>query len=239
MFRISKRKVLKVRSGSVNLNFQVLGFKSFERAIQSPAKEIPTQNWIRSMSEDEVFWDIGANVGLMSLLAAAQGCHVVAFEPEPRNYENLVKNLRLVQGKCTLLPLQVGLASAMGIYVIPDSRLKHAGTSTSFISGQSSAIGSQVGHMGIAISPSQALELLPSPLNTPTHIKIDTDGDEFQVLEGLSAVLASHSVRSLMVEATSDLERTISSLLNPHGFELCGVESTRGRTDVDLFFERR
>ena len=39
--------------------------------------------------------DIGANIGLFSLLAAQKAATVLAFEPEPGNFAILQKNCRL------------------------------------------------------------------------------------------------------------------------------------------------
>ena len=43
------------------------------------------EHFMTLLSRDSVVWDIGANVGLYSLAAAAHCKQIVAFEPQPRN----------------------------------------------------------------------------------------------------------------------------------------------------------
>ena len=52
--------------------------------------------WIDDMWPGSVFWDIGANVGVLTLYAAMRGdLDVWAFEPAAVNYYNLVANCEL------------------------------------------------------------------------------------------------------------------------------------------------
>ncbi len=55
------------------------------------AKEPETVEWIRSFPEGSVLWDVGASVGPYSLIAAALGHKVVAFEPFAPSYGHLVQ----------------------------------------------------------------------------------------------------------------------------------------------------
>ena len=43
-------------------------------------------DWIRTFNAQETLFDVGANIGVYSLLAAKAGFKVVAFEPEPQNF---------------------------------------------------------------------------------------------------------------------------------------------------------
>ena len=56
-------------------------------------KEPETLEWIDSINEDEVFWDIGANISIYSLYAAIRGLRVLSFEPSPANYHLLNSNI--------------------------------------------------------------------------------------------------------------------------------------------------
>ncbi|MEO0795891.1 MAG: FkbM family methyltransferase [Verrucomicrobiota bacterium] len=50
--------------------------------------------FVRSLFADiDVFVDIGANIGIFSMLAAQAGKAVVAIEAHPRNFQNLLRNL--------------------------------------------------------------------------------------------------------------------------------------------------
>src|SRR5215510_9943048 len=57
------------------------------RAKSVLTKEPDTIRWIDSFDRSDVFWDVGANVGVFSLYAArSRGVRVLAFEPSADNY---------------------------------------------------------------------------------------------------------------------------------------------------------
>ena len=59
-------------------------------------KEPDTIEWIRGFQADEVFVDIGANVGMYTIWAAkTRGVRTFAFEPESQNYALLCRNIVL------------------------------------------------------------------------------------------------------------------------------------------------
>lgn len=49
------------------------------------------------VKKDDVFVDVGANVGYYSILAAKAGAHVYAFEPIPATYQRLCRNIEINQ----------------------------------------------------------------------------------------------------------------------------------------------
>ena len=67
-----------------------------QRAANMISKEPDMIRWINGLSNDAVFWDIGANVGVFSLYAATQqSCKVLAFEPAAANFYALTRNISL------------------------------------------------------------------------------------------------------------------------------------------------
>src|SRR5262245_9977901 len=67
-----------------------------ERAAAVLLKEPDTIRWIDSLPKDAVLWDIGANIGVFSLYAAARSqCSVLAFEPAAANFHVLARNIEL------------------------------------------------------------------------------------------------------------------------------------------------
>lgn len=74
-------------------------------------KEPETVSWLKQhMRPHTVFWDVGANVGLFSLYAAAlqPGCRILAFEPAAHNYASLCDNI-LLNNAANILPFSVAL----------------------------------------------------------------------------------------------------------------------------------
>src|SRR5688572_2196267 len=59
-------------------------------------KEPCTLEWIAGFGADEILFDVGANVGMYTIWAAAtRGARVFAFEPESQNYALLNRNILL------------------------------------------------------------------------------------------------------------------------------------------------
>src|SRR3990167_8461206 len=70
--------------------------REWETRARSVGKEPKTVPWLEKHGGvGTVFYDIGANIGAYSLVAAAQGARVIAFEPAPHNFYKLHENIDL------------------------------------------------------------------------------------------------------------------------------------------------
>ena len=58
-------------------------------------KESETIDWIDNFKQNDLLWDIGANVGVFSLYAASKKNRVISFEPSPGNCHILSKNIEI------------------------------------------------------------------------------------------------------------------------------------------------
>jgi len=70
-------------------------------------KEPETLEWIDTLPEGSILWDIGANIGLYSIYAAQKkNCRVYAFEPSVFNLELLARNIYLnkLSNKICIVP---------------------------------------------------------------------------------------------------------------------------------------
>ena len=57
-------------------------------------------------------------------------------------------------------------------------------------------------------------------LPLPNHIKLDVDGGELDVIAGAARTLASPSLRSLLIEVSSELSAAVIDALAPSGLHL-------------------
>ncbi len=167
-------------------------------------KEPDTLDWIESIAEGAVLWDVGANVGLYTVYAAkARKCEVYAFEPSVFNLELLTRNIFLnhLQRQVTVLP--IALSDALG-----EATFR---MSTTVWGGALSTFGEEFDQHGLplkttfeyktfGLSMDEAASLLQIPL--PRHIKIDVDGLEHFILRGGSDVLKQ--VESVLIEINDD-----------------------------------
>ena len=155
--------------------------------------------WISQIHANDVFWDIGANVGLYSIYAARLGVgNILAVEPSVFNLQALATNIHLnsVADKVTIVPFALS-------NVVRDAVLN---LSTTQIGAAHSAFGPPVNQWGDAFTPIVKYQVAGSTLDElartrdqqPTHLKIDVDGIEHLILEGGAQVL--RTVQSCLVE---------------------------------------
>jgi FkbM family methyltransferase len=81
------------------------------RARSFYVEEPDTITWLNRLTPDDVYWDIGANVGLYAIYAAKfRHCQTVAFEPESQNYALLVENIVMNGVTSNCLPASIAMA---------------------------------------------------------------------------------------------------------------------------------
>ncbi len=163
-------------------------------------KEPETIAWINTFESGEVFFDVGANIGIYSLYCAFKHPDMIiyAFEPAVANFQSLQENISLngfenVFAHCTA----VGEVNGPVKFFAPTEK---AGDS-----------GGQVSRHGETI-PAITLDSLPS---SPDHVKIDIDGQEAKVVIGMMKAL--HTVKSVLVEVTDSSKGVITRLMEIYG----------------------
>ncbi len=139
----------------------------------------------RFLKPGDSFLDAGANIGYFTVLAAAcVGEHgkVYAFEPEPRNYALLAKNIQLNKFGDRVHAAAMALAAEPGegqLHLHPDNLGDHQ----LYTDDQSrQAINIELAAGAVYLQPHcERLDL----------VKIDTQGSEQQVVQGLMPLLKS------------------------------------------------
>ena len=192
--------------------------------LRSVSKEPQTVRWIESFKDGDVLYDIGANVGAYSLIAATLfkgGVRVCAFEPSALNFGQLVRNVALNGCGEWVLPLPIALGPATAV-----ETFNYKDVSTG---GALNSVGEPIDEEGRRFVPALRQRLLVHTLDEvvrlydlppPTHIKIDVDGGELGILSGAAGVLASPALRTLLVEARLDHAERFSALLRGAGLYL-------------------
>jgi len=198
------------------------------RANTLATKEPVTLEWIDTFEKGEVLWDIGANVGGYTVLAAAhRGAKVYAFEPEASNYAILCQNITLNKLDATAYCLAIasGNPEVSTIYL-----------STQDAGGSCNSYGQEVGFdlqprpgikqgcLGMSIDT-----LIEMGIPAPDHIKIDVDGFEHRIIAGAVKALASGKVKSLLIEVNENLPDHQEMLKN---LQTCGYEFDTAQIDA-------
>jgi len=111
---MNRERVVSYRSH--RLTFAVPNWLTQYRIDTFATKEPETLEWVDSIPEGSVLWDVGANIGLYAIYAAkARNCRVYAFEPSVFNLELLARNIFLnnLQSQITIIP--VALSDQLGL----------------------------------------------------------------------------------------------------------------------------
>lgn len=160
-------------------------------------KEPCTIDWIDSFKPGEVLYDIGANMGGYTVLAARNGVKVFAFEPEAQNYALLCRNMTLNDVEGRAYPLAISDRPGLSALYLA---VQQAG-------GSCNSLGEKVGfdlkeREGIE-QGAVAFRMDDLDLPKPDHIKIDVDGFEHKVIAG--GLDAIKNAKSVLVEVNTNL----------------------------------
>jgi|GEM_PF-1712501 FkbM family methyltransferase len=158
------------------------------------------------LKQDQTFIDVGANVGYFTVLASecvGKGGRVLAFEPESKNRDLLTRNLAL--NKCTNVKVSPLALSDKNedtvLYLNKDA-------------GGHSLV--EDGHKGTepvtTMRGDEAFGLIPD------MIKIDVEGAERKVLEGMSKTLRTPKTLTVIFEDWGDEEGIAEWLASEYGF---------------------
>jgi len=188
------------RRGRITL--YCLGELALWRARTLLTKEPETIEWIDGFADGDVFWDVGANVGLYSVYAAInRRVRVLAFEPSASNYMLLNRNIEINALSDQVRAFCIAFSDRTCIDVLNMQSTQLAGALSSFAEaidheGRGFKPVFQQGMVGYSID--DYLTSFAQPF--PNHLKIDVDGIEDRIIAGAKATLADSRLRSLSIE---------------------------------------
>lgn len=188
-------------------------------------KEPETIEWLDSLSENDILWDVGANIGIYSLYASQRKkLKVMAFEPAAANYWLLNKNIQLNQAHDRVSAYLVALADKSKferLYL----RKTEFGAALNVLHQPVTDYGDMFGpeaEQGV-FSCSIDDAVINYDLPSPTAIKIDVDGLEFNVLQGGKKILSEGGLRKIQLETNSDNIKQLADIicfLKSYGYKL-------------------
>ncbi len=166
----------------------------------------------------DTVYDLGANVGFFSLLAAVRvgdRGRVFSFEPAPRNLQFLRRHLDLNHmSQCTVIPAAVSRVSGTALFHFDDDKSQSAG----YIANNEST-GSPVRAVNID-SLIEAGEILP-----PNVIKCDIEGAEHDALLGALSTLKKYRPAIFLATHGQEVHDRCCELLSGLGYS---VDSLNG-----------
>lgn len=185
--------------------------------LMSGAESNPDDEFLALIQAGDCVWDIGANVGTYTMAFADQAGpsgRIVAFEPSRENRQRLTA---VTAGRETI--------------TIRDEALGAMAGTVRFVQGGASGVTSRIDYDGSEeksydVTVARADTLL-GELPAPNVIKIDVEGAEGDVLEGIGDMLRRADLRVVYVEVHFGIlerrgrvgdARAIEDSLNRSGF---------------------
>jgi FkbM family methyltransferase len=170
-------RTLRVRSGpgrgllfELNPRWEIPTWDgSYELEVQRVLQE--------RLKPGSVLYDVGANIGFYSLLAARLGAQVFAFEPDVPNAESLERHVRLNSLGAKIEVIRAAVFSTSGFVALEpaDSARGHG----------NAHVGTNTEHSNPMIQvPCTTLDDFAREHIVPDTIKIDVEGAESNVLAG-------------------------------------------------------
>jgi FkbM family methyltransferase len=170
---------------------------------------------------DDVFLDVGANVGSYTVLAAGGvGARVTSVEPVPETFMRLERNIAVNGLASRVRAVRCGLSDGAG--------------TARFTTGLDA-----MNHIVAEGDTAAAVEVPVETLDTvaaevPLLMKIDVEGHERSVLGGAARTLADPRLLAAIIEVdrTEDGGREVDEIMRAHGFSQANYDAfTRTLTD--------
>lgn len=179
------------------------------RALHDPVNilddEPETIKWLDELPKDALLWDIGANVGTYSIYAAAiNGTKVVAFEPSATSYAVMVRNIEknnlsnLIDSYCIAFD-NISKLGHLNMANTDAGHSMHAFDRDKTVQGVVDTVFKQ-SVLGFTVDDFVKY----FDMEKPTHIKLDVDSIEYEILQGAKNTLSSKEVKSVLVEIDGD-----------------------------------
>lgn len=175
-----------------------------------------TYFFLSTLGKDDLFVDVGANVGAYSLLIGRlTNASCIAIEPSKNTFEKLTINIE----KNKLGHVQL-FNVALGSEEKEVSFTKGLGPENYIVDDE---------HISTETVPQSTLDQLIE--HNSIFMKIDTEGYELEVLKGARKLLSQGAIKAIICEINDKLEKLgsepveIYELLEHHGYVSCRLDS--------------
>jgi len=197
--RLISTRTLEVED--ITVQFVLTTPEDTKRARGHGEKEVML-DFVTEVTEGDSVWDVGANVGTYSLLAAKQGADAMAFEPGQDALQRLRKNCELNDVEERVEVREVALSGENTQAELSDDK-KSGHRKLTELSSDSD---------GVEVRRGDDIDI-----ENPDVIKIDVEGHEVEALSGMVESLSS--ARACYVEFHDGTYEVASDILSEAGFE--------------------
>jgi len=199
----------------------------FEHYLHNAYENYSADIILNMLPQNSILVDVGAHHGFYTLLAAtkSESIKVIAFEPAPENFEILKKNSEL--NKLSNVQLHsVALSDENGERAFEVSRV--SSRSGFYHTPLTETI------QTLKVPTARLDDFFRALPHVPVFVKIDVEGHEIAVLEGMTRILTRLEDLRLLVEFNPDCQESaghdpeaLLRKLNELGFDIYFIEDAR------------
>ena len=220
------------------IKFNIINEHTLWRAQTFYTKEPITIKWIRSFQKNEIFFDIGANIGVYSIFAGLiNSSKVFSFEPESNNYQVLMQNIITNELHDVITPFQIGISDKTELTNLNlnsfSAGLSHHTVGKNALNHTDLKPIKSKYKQGLFSSTLDDL-CLKWGLPIPSHIKIDVDGIENKIISKSEKILSSSFLKSVLIEINENRledKKIIETMKNfKFKYDLNQVENAKRKT---------
>lgn len=225
-----------VTDGALRYQFVCSSLLEFGRAAGLMQKEPGTVAWLNAvLKPGDTFLDVGANVGVYTIMAATRvgpGGRVYAVEPHALSFSALLRNISKNHLRDTVVPLSLALGASTEVSHFFYKSLATASSNSQIEKAYQpgkGAFAEEIIELKQIYKLDDLIEI--GVIEPPNHVKIDVDGHERSILQGMEQTLAgSKGPRSLSVEVYDGDESQIRRLMA--SFNYCAASENFSRTEM-------
>ena len=235
-FRQWLTRHIHISDGPYDYRFRCETVREFNRCLKIFLKEPGTVDWIdKNVKSGEIFYDIGANIGVYTILAASRtgkNGRVYAFEPHGANFARLIDNITANNLQQIVFPNNFALHNKEGVFPF-HYKSGAVGTSDSQLSGSHDVTRDENETLISELKYATTIDHLidSGEIKAPHHIKIDVDGNEILILEGMGDLLSGpHRPLTIQVEMNDPHKNQIMEFMKDHQYRLAHKHYTRSQS---------
>jgi len=216
----------RVSQRGVELKFQIQNSITLDRSIFY--YETETLNWIEKFKANEIFWDIGACTGVYSIIASKKGLKSFAFEVDYPTFQVCKKNLNLnkVEDLCKVFNILIGA----------DTKLVNLDINKVAAISKTPILNDKNDNSLMSFKLDDLINF--EGFEAPNYIKIDVERTEDNLFKGGDKFFKLDSIKSIMVEISSDHLEYIKNFLEERNF-MISERYEQGSGDANILFIKK
>ena len=213
-----KSSYKKVKILNKNINFFTPNQLIKWRVETIFSKEPETIEWINTFEKKKnIFWDIGANIGLYSIYNSIKhkNSTTIAFEPSTNNLRVLSRNISInkLDNKIKIFTLPL-TKDPLNFMRMQESSLQEGSALHSFgekFDFEGNKFRSKINYSLLGLSINYLLK--NKILKIPNYIKLDVDGIEHLILQGGNDFLNNKKIKSISVEVNENFKQQFNQVI--------------------------